>query len=49
MSQILLGLVVFSEKTQKTPDRHVNLAEDRLLDWRSRRKVFEEGRPVPGA
>jgi phage-related protein len=43
-SQMLLGLVAFSKKTQKTPDRHIALAEGRLKDWRSRRKAFGEGR-----
>jgi hypothetical protein len=40
---MLLGLVAFNKKTQKTPDRHIALAEDRLKDWRSRRRAFEEG------
>ena len=41
---MLLGLVAFSKKTQKTPDRHILLAEDRLKDWRSRREEFEKRR-----
>jgi len=41
---MLLGLVAFSKKTQKTPGRQIDLAEDRLKDWRSRREAFEKGR-----
>jgi len=36
--QILLGLVFFNKKTQKTPPRYIDLAEKRLVDWRSRRQ-----------
>jgi phage-related protein len=34
--QILLSLVAFNKKTQKTPPRQVGLAARRLRDWRSR-------------
>jgi phage-related protein len=34
--QILLSLVAFHKKTQKTPPRQIELAERRLRDWRSR-------------
>jgi phage-related protein len=40
-SQILLGLVFFNKKTQKTPPRYIDLAEKRLADWRSRRQRSE--------
>jgi phage-related protein len=33
---ILLSLVVFSKKTQKTPAKELELAERRLKDWRQR-------------
>jgi len=36
--QILLRLVLFNKKTQKTPPRYIDLAEKRLADWRSRRQ-----------
>ena len=36
--QILLGLVFFNKKTQKTPPQYIDLAEKRLADWRSRRQ-----------
>lgn len=39
--QILLGLVFFNKKTQKTPPRYIDLAEKRLADWRSRRQRSE--------
>ena len=35
--QMLLALVLFNKKTQKTPSRFIDLAEARLRDWRSRR------------
>jgi len=41
---MLLGLVAFNKKTQQTPDRYIELAEDRLKDWRARREKFEEGK-----
>lgn len=34
--RILLALEAFSKKTQKTPDRLIQLAERRLADWRAR-------------
>lgn len=34
--RVLLALVGFEKKTQKTPDRIIRLAEKRLGDWRSR-------------
>jgi phage-related protein len=34
--RLLLALVGFEKKTQKTPDRLIQLAEKRLADWRSR-------------
>lgn len=39
--QMLLALVSFNKKTQKTPPRFIDLAEVRLGDWRSRREVHE--------
>jgi phage-related protein len=33
---VLLALEGFQKKTQKTPDRLIQLAEKRLTDWRSR-------------
>jgi phage-related protein len=35
-SHVLLSLVAFVKKTQKTPPRELTLAEDRLKDWRAR-------------
>jgi len=35
-SQVLLSLSVFEKRTQKTPPRELDLAEDRLRDWRHR-------------
>ena len=34
--QILLSLVAFNKKTQKTPPEQIDLATKRLRDWRSR-------------
>ncbi len=34
--KILLSLVVFKKKTQKTPPDEIEKAEKRLADWRSR-------------
>jgi phage-related protein len=39
--QILLGLVLFNKKTQKTLPRYIDLGEKRLADWRSRRQRSE--------
>lgn len=38
-SHILLSLVVFAKKTQKTPKSELELAERRLYDWRQRGRV----------
>lgn len=35
-SQVLLGLAFFTKKTQRTPPAQIDLAEQRLADWRSR-------------
>ena len=35
-SQVLLSLSAFEKRTQKTPPRELELAEDRLQDWRER-------------
>ncbi len=35
-SQVLLSLVAFNKKTQRTPPEQIRLAERRLRDWRSR-------------
>lgn len=35
-SQVLLALAFFVKKTQRTPPAQINLAEQRLADWRSR-------------
>ncbi len=34
--QVLLSLVAFNKKTQKTPPAQIELAARRLRDWRSR-------------
>lgn len=34
--QVLLSLEAFSKKTQKTPQEKIELAEQRLRDWRQR-------------
>jgi phage-related protein len=34
--RILLSLVAFNKKAQKTPPQQIELAERRLRDWRSR-------------
>lgn len=36
--QVLLAVVAFSKKTQRTPQRMISLAEERLKDWRRRGK-----------
>lgn len=38
-AQILLSLVVFNKKTQRTPAAQIHIAERRLRDWRSRGRV----------
>lgn len=35
-SQVLLSLSAFEKRTQRTPARELELAEDRLRDWRER-------------
>ncbi len=35
-SQVLLALVAFKKKTQKTPPEQIRLAQRRLRDWRAR-------------
>jgi phage-related protein len=35
-SQVLLSLSAFEKRTQKTPVRELDPAEDRLRDWRAR-------------
>jgi phage-related protein len=37
--RVLLALEGFEKKTQKTPARLIELAEQRLADWRARRPV----------
>jgi phage-related protein len=37
--QILLSLEAFSKKREKTPQAKIELAEQRLKDWRRRRRV----------
>ncbi|MEW6778035.1 MAG: type II toxin-antitoxin system RelE/ParE family toxin, partial [Bdellovibrionota bacterium] len=37
--QIFLALHAFSKKTQKTPPRFIDLAEQRLSDWRQRGRM----------
>lgn len=37
-SQVLLALVLFLKKTQRTPPAQIELAEQRLTDWRARGK-----------
>ena len=38
-SQVLLALVAFKKKTQKTPPDQIRLAQRRLRDWRSRARA----------
>ena len=38
-SQVLLSLVGFVKKTQKTPQNELDLAEDRLRQWHARGKA----------
>ena len=44
VGQILLAVVLFEKRTQKTPDRQIELAEVRLEDWRRRRKATDKVR-----
>jgi phage-related protein len=39
--QILLSLVAFNKKTQKTPPQQIELAARRLRDWRSRARATQ--------
>jgi phage-related protein len=45
--QVLLSLVAFNKKTQKTPPQQIELAARRLHDWRSRARttVAKKGAP----
>ena len=38
-NQVLLSLVAFNKKTQRTPPEQIRLAERRLRDWRSRSRA----------
>lgn len=38
-SQVLLSLVAFVKKTERTPRSELELAEDRLRQWRERGKA----------
>ena len=42
-SRILLGLLVMTKHTQKTPDQEIRKAEHRLVDWRQRGKTRRRG------
>lgn len=42
-SHIFLGIHAFPKKTQKTPNADIELAEDRLADWRARLKRDHPG------
>lgn len=44
-SQVLLSLVAFVKKTQKTPRSELELAEDRLRQWRERGKAKKARKP----
>ena len=39
-NQILLSLVAFNKKTQRTPPEQIKLAQKRLHDWRSRSRTI---------
>jgi len=43
--QILLALVAFKKKTQRTPPEQIKLAERRLRDWRARSRTRCHGTP----
>jgi phage-related protein len=45
-SQILLSLVAFNKKTQRTPPRQIELAERRLRDWRMRARTDAKSRQM---
>jgi phage-related protein len=38
-SQVLLSLVAFNKKAQRTPPEQIKLAQKRLRDWRSRSRT----------
>jgi len=38
-SQVLIALHAFTKSTQRTPQQHLRLAEQRLADWRRRSTV----------
>jgi phage-related protein len=40
---VLLALNGFQKKTQQTPKAHIQLAEQRLADWRRRGKTLRAG------
>jgi phage-related protein len=42
-SQVLLSLVAFAKKTQRTPPKAIELAKQRLSDWRSRARSGKSG------
>lgn len=42
-SQVLLALVAFIKKTQRTPPKTIDLAQQRLSDWRSRARAAKSG------
>lgn len=42
-SHIFLGIHAFPKKTQKTRDADIELAEERLADWRTRLKRDHRG------
>ena len=44
-SQVLLSLVAFVKKTQRTPRSELELAEDRLRQWRERGKAKKARKP----
>ena len=44
--RVLLGLEAFSKKTQKTPNRSIDLAARRLADWRRRGTEHRSSRPT---
>lgn len=42
--EILLALVALSKRTQKTPKRFIDLADQRLRDWRERGRQLRRDR-----
>lgn len=38
-NQVLLSLVAFNKKTQRTPSEQIRLAQQRLRDWRARSRT----------